>query len=236
MADGVLIVAHGSRDPRSASVALDVAAGLPEHAPDRVPAACFLELCEPTPDQALSQLGPICTLAVVPFLLSRAYHAGVDVPQVVDRARGYAREVRLAGVLGPDPRLVDTLVTRLAETRAGFDSVILAAAGSSHPEANAIVEQVAADLGTRLGLPTATAYASAARPTVTDAVTARRDRGERVAVATYLLAPGFFTDQIAGSAERAGAVAVTEPLGASEAVVEIVADRARQALASPAVR
>jgi len=234
--DGLLLVAHGSRDPRSAPVAHDVAALAAEHLPGVVTRACFLELSEPTPDATLTELAAagVDTLTVVPFLLSEAYHAGTDVPDVVAAARDRFGVVRHAPVLAPDPLLLDALELRLSDTGRS-DRVVLAAAGSSKPEANTVVRTVAVGLAARRGAPVTAAYASATEPTVGDAVTAAYRAGaSRVAVATYLLAPGYFADRIAEEAVAAGATEVSEPLGASAPIAALVARRYVEAGAAPA--
>ena len=70
----------------------------------------------------------------------------------------------------------------------------------------------------------AAAFASAARPTVGEAVADLAARtGGPVAVASYLLAPGVF----AGRLRASGAAWVSAPLGAHPAVAALVAERFR---------
>jgi sirohydrochlorin ferrochelatase len=112
----------------------------------------------------------------------------------------------------------------VARARTG---VVLAAAGSSDPAANATIAELAArwarELGWRAVLP---AYASAAGPRPADCVRALRDGGaERVVVASYLLAPGYFADKIRDAALGAGADAVSAALGAAPEVADVVLDR-----------
>lgn len=232
---GVLLVAHGSRDSRAATVAHDVAAGLStggglSPGGQLAAAAAFLELAEPTTEQALDGLvrRGVRQVTVVPFLLGRAYHAKTDLPDVLRSVTERELRLRVADVLGPDPLLASLLIRRIAETRTGFDAVVLAAAGSSDPEGNAGVRQLAEVLADELGVPVWDAYASAARPDPGTAVAEARVDG-RVLVATYLLAPGYFADTVAASTRNAGAVAVTEPLGAAPEVVRLVAERVRTA-------
>ncbi|HNV41305.1 MAG TPA: uroporphyrinogen-III C-methyltransferase, partial [Ornithinibacter sp.] len=56
-------------------------------------------------------------------------------------------------------------------------------------------------------------------------VLARESSGGRVALASYLLAPGFFQRRL----EDAGAAVVTGPLAPDERIVDIVVDRYRVA-------
>jgi sirohydrochlorin ferrochelatase len=79
------------------------------------------------------------------------------------------------------------------------------------------------------------AYASAAWPAPAQAVEGLlRDGAPRVAVATYLLAPGVFADQVREQSLAAGACAVSAALGAAPEVADIVIERYVQAAARPA--
>ncbi len=161
-------------------------------------------------------------VVLVPLLLGRGHHVKVDLPAAL------AAEPGLRGVvappLGPDPLLADALAARLAEAgrRAG-DPVVLAAAGSRDPDAAVDTGRAAALLSRRLGgAPVVPAYASAASPTVDDAVAGLRARGaRRVAVASYFTAPGRFATQCAAAAPDLASA----PLGAHEAVARLVLDR-----------
>ncbi len=73
-------------------------------------------------------------------------------------------------------------------------------------------------------------YASAAEPSPAAAVAGLlRDGAPRVAVATYLLAPGLFADRIRQAALAAGAVAVSPALGARAEVADVLLDRFAEA-------
>jgi hypothetical protein len=56
-----------------------------------------------------------------------------------------------------------------------------------------------------------------------------RAGAQRVAVATYLLAPGVFADQIRERSLAAGASAVSAPLGAAPEVADVIVERYLQA-------
>ena len=72
--------------------------------------------------------------------------------------------------------------------------------------------------------------ASSAGPRPGDAVASLLRAGApRVAVATYLLAPGVFADQVLQTSLAAGASAVSAPLGAAPEVADVVLERYWQA-------
>jgi sirohydrochlorin ferrochelatase len=58
----------------------------------------------------------------------------------------------------------------------------------------------------------------------------RRGGAPRVAVATYLLAPGVFADQIRDQSLAAGATAVSAVLGAAPEVADVVVERYLEAV------
>lgn len=225
-AQGLLLVAHGSRDPEAGPVAVDVAAGLEKALPGLVARAAFLELSEPAPAAALDELvaAGVTDVVIQPFLLGNAYHSKVDLPEVVEAAAERGLAVELGRVLAPHPALLPALVERLPAVE--YDALVLAAAGSSDPEGNAHVVDLARALTIQLGIPTTTAYASATEPTVDVAVAAHQKAGaQHVAVSTYLLAPGTFASKIRDLAQAAGAVAVSAPLGASQQIIDLVVQR-----------
>jgi sirohydrochlorin ferrochelatase len=139
--------------------------------------------------------------------------------------------------------LLRALERRLAQIQPGqlpgaqFDppetAVVLAAAGSSDPAANGVITDLASGWqalrGWRAVLP---AYASAATPTPADAVATARETGARhVLVATYLLSPGIFADQIRRDCLAAGADGVSPVLGACPEIADVVLGRYAETLA-----
>jgi sirohydrochlorin ferrochelatase len=229
----VVLVAHGSRDPRAAQHTEALARAVADGHPEWEVHASYLDHAGPRPLDVLSWLATAGHrhAVLLPLLLTAAYHGKVDVPAVLRDAReaGLPIDVSLAEVLGPvSPLLVDGLIRRLPTT--DLDAVVLAAAGTRDAAARATVEDAAAALGARLGLPCTVAYASAAPPTAAEAVASFG--AARVGVASYFLAPGLLYDNAMASARSAGAVAVAPPLGDATELVELVAARVRAAAAS----
>jgi sirohydrochlorin ferrochelatase len=217
----LLAVAHGSRDPAATEVVRTLAGQVRRLAPVLDVRVAFLGHAEPTLPAELDAAG--ANTVVVPLLLSSGYHLSSDISGAASSAGA-----RVAGPLGPDELLLTALTARLAEAGVPDGTpVVLAAAGSSDPAAAADVRQQAELLAERLGVPVTAAFASGAPPTVPDAVADLRAlTGGPVAVASYLLAPGQFQDQLAAS----GADWVTEPLGGHPAVAGLVIERYRKAM------
>ncbi|MBZ4317815.1 sirohydrochlorin chelatase [Streptomyces huiliensis] len=229
----LLLVAHGSRDPRHAATVAALRTRVAARLPGVRVAAGFLGLRTPDVPTTLTRLAAdgVRTAVAVPLLLTHAFHASTDIPDVLRTATPPGLTVRQAPVLGPCRLLLSALEQRLREagvpTRArATTGVVLAAAGSSDPSATAAIASLARTwqaTGWRAVRP---AYASAAGPRTEDAVRALRAEGcERVAVARYVLAPGRLPDRIAAGAATAGADAVAEPLGAAREVVTLLVRR-----------
>ena len=144
---GTLIaVAHGSRDPRAAATVHELLSVVRAGWPGLDVRAAFLDHCAPSLPQVL---GSVDTCVVVPLLLTDAYHSKSDIPaQLASVQASLPRpDVRLSGTLGPHPLLLAALERRLRETgdfTRAETSVVLTAAGSSDPAANASVAALAA--------------------------------------------------------------------------------------------
>src|SRR5215470_3584897 len=175
----------------------------------------YVDVLGPSVASLLSEVdGPV---TLVPVFLARGYHVRADIPAAV--ADAGRRDLTVTPALGPDPALVEVALERLRTAGARpTDAVVLAAAGSADPRAIADVERAAQLLGAPAGF-IATASPSVAE--VVRSVRAHRDHG-RVAIASWLLAPGFFHTRLAG----AGADIVAEPLGAHPAVADLIVRRA----------
>ena len=234
-APALVILAHGSRDPRSSATIEALVAQVRELRPDLRIEAAFLELSKPAFGKVVDKLvrAGHDEIVVVPLLLSEAYHAKVDVPSAVAgaSARHENLQIRASRILGMEPTFLEVLDKRLRDALSKarvreLDALVLAAAGSSDPLANQAVARLARVWGARHRLPVTAAFASAAPPATGEAVRAFRGEGRRhVAVATMLLAPGFLPDRAAELAYEAGAVAVSEPLGADPELARAVLAR-----------
>ncbi|WP_235005916.1 sirohydrochlorin chelatase [Nocardiopsis sp. JB363] len=237
----LLAVAHGSRDPRAAEAVSALFDRVRSLRPELDVRLSYLDHVAPSAEAALDELaaGGAGEVVVLPTLLTAAFHSKVDLPEVLATARERSpwSRVHYADTLGPHPLLSAAVERRLTEVGAHADpetALVLCSAGSSDPEANAVVARLAEELGERgPWREVVAAYASAASPTPDEAVAAACGRGAgRVAVATYLLAPGFFADRIHDRAMAAGASVVSPTLGDSPELARIVVERYDAAVAT----
>ncbi|WP_425834006.1 sirohydrochlorin chelatase [Streptomyces fractus] len=224
----LVLVAHGSRDPRALATVSELAERIRERRPGLTVRLGHIELNEPLLSDTLAEL-PAGRAVLVPLLLSRGHHVKQDIPRAADDAAHL--RTRVADPLGPHPLLVDALHDRLVEAgrpewstdrdrrRSG---VVLAAAGSRDPHSADDVRRTATLLAHRLGVPVVPGYASAATPDVATAVRSLVARGrDRIAVASYFTAPGRFATEAAAAAPGIAAA----PLGTHPALARLVLHR-----------
>ncbi|MFB7589941.1 sirohydrochlorin chelatase [Streptomyces sp. NPDC056169] len=222
----LVAVGHGSRDPRARAALSRLLDRVRELRPGLDVRLAHIELNAPLLDDTLAGLAAEGRDAVlVPLLFAPGHHVTHDLPAALAAAPGL--RARVAEPLGAHPLLVEALADRLAE--AGWSpgdgasratGVVLASAGSRDPRSGAEIRRIAALLGERLGgVPVLPAYASAAAPTVPEAVRALASRGRhRVAVASCFTAPGLFATRAAAHAPWIAAA----PLGAHPALARLV--------------
>jgi sirohydrochlorin ferrochelatase len=224
----ILLVAHGSADPRAAATIRSLARAVRRLYQGEVRAA-FLDHAGPRPGEALFELAARGhrAVTVVPLLLTSAYHGRVDVPAAIADAPA-SLDVTLADVLGPDPLVLAGVRHRLHQAVAGFDGLVLVAAGTRDPVARSTVDDAAADLGAFYRVPARAAFGSASPVTGAVAVEALRSAGcRRIAVASYFLACGKLYDAVTASAIGAGALApAARPLGDVVELAQLVLVRA----------
>ena len=220
----LIACAHGTRNAEGQAAIRRVMAEIEALRPGLQVLEAYVDVQEPELSGVVEGLPEATAAVVVPLLLSTGFHIKVDVPKAI-KSRP---EVVAARPLGPDPRLAELLATHLRA--AGLkenDGVLLAAAGSSLPDGSVDSEEQARLLAEVLPNKVRVAYGASAKPTVPDGVASLRaelaDDGTngRVFVASYLLATGYFHDQLA----KAGADIVTAPLLPSPVLAEIALER-----------
>lgn len=193
--------------------------------------AAHVDVQKPALDDVVARLSARGRRSVVvPLLLSTGYHVRHDVRRAVAASDGWSRA---GAALGPDETILDVVDDRLAAAGAqAQDAVVLAAAGSLNPRAVGDVEEVVAALARRRGVPVVAGFLAAQSPGVPEAVAQVRAEhaGARVAVASYLLAPGVFSGRLA----EAGADLVADPLGADPRLAGLALRRYDEALAEVA--
>lgn len=231
----LLVIAHGSRDPRHAATVHALTERVRAERPGLRVETAFLEFNAPSVPRVLERLAAQGADEVValPLLLTRAFHAKTDIPSVLREARTRLPRLRIrqADVLGPSPLLNATLGRRLREAGARpgdlpRTGLVLASAGSTDPEAIAVIAEIARELRHTGWCAVRPAFASALLPRTEDAVRELRAEGvDRVAVAPYVIAPGRLPDRIAAGAEAAGADVLADVLGPAPELARLLLNR-----------
>jgi sirohydrochlorin ferrochelatase len=195
----LVLVAHGTRDPAGAETTNALADLVREWVPDvRV---AYADVHQPDVTTVLREIdGPAI---VVPAFLAAGYHVLIDIP---DQIRAAGTPAVLTPHLGVDA----VAVARQRLVEAGWrpgQPIVLAASGSSDPQAREEVRAAARRLGAdRVG------FVATSEPALADVVT------KDVAVASWFLAPGLFHRR----AMECGARVVAAPLGAHPAIAQLV--------------
>lgn len=224
----LIACSHGTRSAEGRATVSALLDLLSQELPETRIVQTFVDVEEPEVTDVVARVAPDGPAVVVPLLLSTGHHTKVDIGGACAR---YPQLIA-AAALGPHPLLVRALLNRLDELpggTAGFlpgDHVVLAAAGSTDPEAALAVERLRALLQEEIPAPISVGYGAGASPRLPEAVAAARATGaRRVIAASYVLAPGHFATLV----QRAGADAVSAPLGTDPAVVSLIAERYREA-------
>jgi len=227
----LILTAHGSADPRSAQTARAIVDCIRRLRPTLDARIAFCEQSSPNLRDELAALRRRQAV-VVPLLLADAFHARVDIPEMIAAS---GADVRQAGVLGEDDRLIHVLRQRLEH--AGVSrldpsvGVIVTAVGSSRPAANVRTATVARELTLTTRWTATTAFATGPHPSPAEAADELRRRGAtRLVIAPWFLAHGRITDRVADFA-AAQRIPMSAPLGAHRQVAETVLDRFDAALA-----
>lgn len=219
----MIACAHGTNNPQGQECINQLRAEIARLRPGLEVLEAYVDVQEPALPGVVAGLPQDVQAVVVPLLLTVGYHVQVDIAEAVA-----SRPLTAAAApLGPDPRLAKLLDERLGELPADW-GIVLAAAGSSRPEAAEQVEVLAADLAVRRPQRILAAYGASATPSVPEAVAQLRASGAAgVAIASYLLAPGYFHDQLS----LAGADSVAGPLLPATLLAELALEHFDTAVA-----
>jgi sirohydrochlorin ferrochelatase len=219
----LVLVAHGSRDPRFGATARRVRDAVAVRLPGVEVVLSYLDLDEPLVGEVLatgSETGddPV----VVPLLLSAGYHHKIDLPAIIAEHRPFAQQTDVIGTRSFTAALADRLLEAGLHER---DGVILSAVGSSDESADRHVRRRAIELSTYLHRPVevvfATKLGSGNRAVATAVRRLRAVGAERIALSPYFLSAGLLIERVESALDAlADETLVAGPLGAHPDVVE----------------
>ncbi|HSX92233.1 MAG TPA: CbiX/SirB N-terminal domain-containing protein [Hydrogenophaga sp.] len=110
---GVIVFAHGSRDPQWRAPVDAVARRIAEREPGTLACPAYLELTEPDLPSAARELvrAGATRIRVLPLFFGMGKHAREDLPRLVQglRLEFAGIPIELMPTAGEDPRLIDLL-------------------------------------------------------------------------------------------------------------------------------
>jgi sirohydrochlorin cobaltochelatase len=242
----LLVVGHGSRDPRGVREFHDLVDLLRRSNPALTVEGGFIELSQPPISECVDRLakGGTRNVAAIPLMLLAAGHAKDDIPATLVREKmdhpdmifsyGRALGIRLELLELMDERISAVVPEREKEETA----VLIIGRGSSDPDANSDIPKIARLFYEgRSYTAVESAYVSMTPPNVAEGLDrCRRLGAKRIVVFSYFLFTGVLEERIRQQAE---AFAGTNPhlevryagyFGADPRVADLVVERYAEAV------
>jgi len=234
-APSLVLLGHGSPDPRVPQVSRQIRDGLLDIRPELDVHLAFLDHGGPAGMPVINRLVSqgVQEIVLVPLLLSEAFTAPSAVPALVAQADAAHPDLRVTASrpVGPEAQLLSIIDRRLRDALRArrvreLDGLVFAAAGSTDVRSNALVARRARQWSSHHKLPCVVAFATGPGPSTAEAIRTLRSQGRRhIAVGSWFLAPGLRYTHQAEIALEAGAVAVSAPMGGEPEIAEVVLTR-----------
>jgi sirohydrochlorin cobaltochelatase len=110
---GIVLFAHGARDPEWARPFHEISARLRANRPEYPVALAFLESMEPTLEEAIDSLAQqgASAITVFPLFMAQGGHLKKDLPKILDAIREAHPHVPIAleEALGDVPEVLDAI-------------------------------------------------------------------------------------------------------------------------------
>ena len=242
----LLIVGHGSRDPRGAREFHELVALVRERNPALSVEGGFIELSRPPISECVNRLagGGARNIASVPLMLLAAGHAKDDIPATLIREKMSHPEVdfEYGRALGIRPELLELMDEKISaavpEEEKEETAVLVVGRGSSDPDANSDLFKVSRLFYEGRPYPMVeTAYVSMTPPSVHEGLERLKRLGaKKIAVFSYFLFTGVLEERIRNQSEEFTgenpglAISYAGYFGPHEKVVDLVMDRYREAV------
>jgi sirohydrochlorin cobaltochelatase len=242
----LLVVGHGSRDPRGAREFHELVALVRERTPGLSVEGGFIELSRPPISECVDLLtrDGARDVAAVPLMLLAAGHAKDDIPATLVREKMSHPDVnfKYGRALGIRPELLALMDKRISATvpeeKKEETAILIVGRGSSDPDANS--DLVKASRLFYEGRPypiVETAYVSMTPPSVPEGLErCRRLGAKRVTVFSYFLFTGVLEERIRHQSEEFAAanpgieVSYAGYFGPHEKVADLLMERYHEAV------
>jgi sirohydrochlorin cobaltochelatase len=242
----LLVVGHGSRDPRGAREFHELLALMRGRNPHLPIEGGFIELSRPPISECVDRLaqGGAQSVAAVPLMLLAAGHAKDDIPATLVREKMSRPEMsfQYGRALGIRPELLELMEERISavvpEDEKEETAVLVVGRGSSDPDANSDLSKIARLFYEGRPYPVVEgAYVSMTPPNVAAGLDrCRRLGARRVVVFSYFLFTGVLEERIR---EQSRAFAAENPsvevryagyFGPDERVADLLMERYAEAV------
>ena len=205
-APALMIVGHGSRDPRGVREFHDLVGLVRRRIPSLMVEGGFIELSSPPISECVDRLaeGGVSNVAAVPLMLLAAGHAKDDIPATLVREKmGHPRMTFAYGrALGIRPELLELMEERTSAVVNGKEkeetAVLVVGRGSSDPDANSDLSKIARLFYEGRPYPVVeSAYVSMTPPDVEEGLDRCFKLGaKRIVVFSYFLFTGILEERI----------------------------------------
>ena len=245
-AHALLIVGHGSRDPRGAREFHDLVGLVRRRNPSLTVEGGFIELSRPPISECVDRLaqGGARNVAAIPLMLLAAGHVKDDIPATLVREKmdHPAMSFSYGRALGIRPELLELVEERISavvpEEEKEETAVLIVGRGSSDPDANSDLSKMARLFYEGRPYPAVeSAYVSMTPPDVAEGLDrCRRLGAKRVVVFSYFLFTGVLEERIR---EQGSAFARANPgvevryagyFGPDARIADLVVERYAEAL------
>ncbi|GKU84600.1 sirohydrochlorin chelatase [Niallia sp. NCCP-28] len=198
--EAVLYICHGSRIKEASDQAISFIKRCMENEEFPIQEYSFLELSEPTIEQAFFQCikKGATVIHVIPVLLLTAAHAKIDIPEVLGKlSEEYPEiEIRYGRPIGVHKKMIEIVVEKIKKSSL-LDKkdllVLLVGRGSSDPEVKQDLGDIAALVEAQLpGISVKDCYLTAAEPSFIEGIEyANSSSYQNILVIPYLLFTGI---------------------------------------------
>jgi sirohydrochlorin cobaltochelatase len=207
----LLVVGHGSRDPRGAQEFHELVSLMRRNNPSLPIEGGFIELSRPPISECVSRLveDGAREISAVPLMLLAAGHAKDDIPATLVREKMSHPEVNFhyGRALGIRPELLALMDERISavvlEAEKEDTAVLVVGRGSSDPDANSDLAKIARLFYEGRPYPLVeTAFVSLAPPSVLEALErCEKLDARRIVVFSYFLFTGILEERIRKQSE-----------------------------------
>lgn len=240
MADEILILSHGSRDPEGNKEFLSLCALASKRLEVEIRPA-FLEYADPLIPEAIRRAVEkgAKRVSAIPYFLFASGHVKKDIPEIFSQAKKEHPHVdfRVSPPLAIHEDLFLLSLLRLKESVNGArpEQLLIVGRGSLDSEANSLMEKIVLEIEGRSGISSSCCFIDLAKPLYAEALPEALSEGPKnLIILPFFLFTGILVKRIQKIAQEEALrypkteILVAPHLGAHELMADIVVDRIRE--------